>query len=113
MPSDSLKSSRTDAGALDKRVVLLQPVYNASGDEISDWVAAATVWAAVEPVYAQEMTEAARMVETSLVTVTIRYRSDVNARWRILDHEHTYQIRGLVDPLRRRERLMLRCAEVL
>jgi SPP1 family predicted phage head-tail adaptor len=113
LPSDNLKSSRIAAGDLDKRVTLLSPVLSDTQDEVTDWTPAATVWAAIEPVFAQEVNEGARTVETSLVTITIRYRSDIDARWRIADREHTYQVRGLVDVTRRREELLIRCAEIL
>jgi SPP1 family predicted phage head-tail adaptor len=113
MPDSNVKSSRIDAGWLDKRITLLRPAYNEYQDEITDWVPAATVWASVEPVFAQELTEAERTVETTMVIAIIRYRKDIDARWRVQDHEHLYQVRGLADITRRREQLQLRLSEVL
>lgn len=113
MPTGSLTVPGIDAGKLDRRITLLSPVYNAAQDEVDEWAPAATVWAAVSPVFAQEQSEGARQVEMILINVVIRYRADVDARWRVADREHVYQIRGLVDVTRRREQLQLRCEEIL
>ena len=102
-----------DAGSLDKRVTLLAPIYNEFQDEIVDWNPVATVWAFVDPNFAQELNEAARNVETVLVPIIIRYRSDVDARWRVKDREKLYEVKGRADFERRHVKLQLFCEEVL
>lgn len=100
------------AGDLDKRVTLMRPIYNDIQDEIIDWEPVAEVWALVEPGFSQEINEAGRTVAIGTVTVTMRYRPDIDARWQIVDHEHTYQIRGMSDVARRRVQLQITCEEV-
>ena len=109
----SLSHPEISAGDLDKRVTLLKPTYNEFEDEIVAWEPVTNVWAGVSPNFAQETTEAGREVATVLVAITIRYRTDIDARWRIQDHEHTYEIKGMQDTTRRRVRLELSCQEVL
>jgi SPP1 family predicted phage head-tail adaptor len=101
------------AGDLDKRVTLMQPLYNLTDDEITGYQAVSDVWAAVDPGFSQEINEGGRTVATKLVEITIRYRTDVDSRWQIVDHEHTYQIRGIADIARRRVQLLLTCEEVV
>jgi SPP1 family predicted phage head-tail adaptor len=101
------------AGDLDKRVTLLQPVYNEFADEIVDWTPVASVWAGVDPDQGMEVNEAGRTVETVIITMFIRYRRDVDARWRVQDHEHLYEIKGITDIARRRVQLQLSLMEVL
>ena len=101
------------AGDLDKRVTLLQPVYSDSfQDEITGYQAVADVWAGVDPESGMEMDASGRTVEVSGVAIVIRWRADIDARWRIQDHEHTYRILGLADVARRRVHLSLNCQEV-
>jgi len=102
------------AGELDRRVTLLAPVYsNEFQDEISDWQAMTDVWATVEPgTGGIEVTEAERTVQTVITEITIRYRTDIDARWRVQDREHVYEIRGIADIVRRRATLVLNCMEV-
>jgi SPP1 family predicted phage head-tail adaptor len=101
------------SGELDRRVTLLAPVYNPEGDEIVDWTPVTDVWAGIDPDIGQEVNEAGRTVETVLVTMYIRYRRDIDARWRIQDHEHLYEIKGLWDIARRRIQYQLSLQEVL
>jgi SPP1 family predicted phage head-tail adaptor len=101
------------AGELDKRVTLMQPIFGETPDEIAGYQAVTDVWAAVDPGFDQEINEAGRTVATSLVAITIRYRTDIDPRWQVADHEHTYQIRGIADIARRRVQLQLTCEEVL
>jgi len=90
-----------ESGALDKRVTLLSPVYNDTLDEIIGWTAVTRVWAGISPT-----------VAINMITVVIRYRADVDARWRIQDRTHTYQIKGINNVLRRDVQLQLLCEDV-
>jgi SPP1 family predicted phage head-tail adaptor len=101
------------AGELDRRVALLRPLYNDPEDEITGWEEVAKVWAGIDPNFAQETNEAGRQVESVLVSVVIRYRRDIDPRWRIQDREHLYEIKGMQDIARRRVRWQLSCQEVL
>lgn len=101
------------SGELDRRVTLLQPVYNAEQDEIVDWLAVTDVWASVEPGGGMEITESDRTIVTAPVEITIRYRDDIDARWRVQDRQHIFEIKTASDVLRRRASLVLTCTEVL
>ena len=104
-----------NAGDLDRRVSLMKPLYNEWEDDITGWELIDRVWAAVEPVSPQpaERDESERMTSHTSVTVVIRYRSDIDARWRIEDGPHTYEVLGLADIARRRVQLRLACQEVI
>jgi SPP1 family predicted phage head-tail adaptor len=101
-----------DAGMLDRRVTLLQPIYNQWEDEITDWRAVSDVWAAVQPVFGQEMNVSERTVMSVMTTIVIRYRSGIDARWRVQDKEKLYEIIGILDVARRHVQLQLNCTEV-
>lgn len=90
----------------------MRPVYGDTQDEITGYEPAATVWAAIDPGFGQEVTDAGRTVMTVMIAITIRYRRDIDQRWQIQDHEHTYQIRGIADTARRRITLALTCQEI-
>jgi len=102
-----------DAGALDRRVTLLKPIYNEFADEITAWEPVTDVWAAVNPTFGQEVNQAARTISTIAVPIVIRYRTDVDARWRVRDRERLYEIKALLDIARRHVQLQLSCEEVL
>ncbi len=102
-----------EAGKLDKRVTLLQPVYNdPEQDEITDWNRVADVWASIGPTFGQEVNQAGRTVATTLVPIVIRYRTDIDPRWRIQDRERLYRIKGILDVARLHVQLQLNCEEV-
>jgi SPP1 family predicted phage head-tail adaptor len=106
-------SAAIDAGILDRRVTLLKPIYNAPEDEVVNWEEVAEVWAGVDPNSGQEVDEAGRMVATLAVPIVIRYRTDIDARWRIRDGDAEYEVKAKVDVLRRHVHLQLTCQEVL
>ena len=108
-----LPTPELEAGSLDKYVTLLKPVYNEWQDEIPSWEAYAQTWAAIHPAVAQETSDAGRMVSSTHVPITIRYRTDIDARWRIQDGPHMYEVITIADPERRRARLDMVCREVI
>jgi SPP1 family predicted phage head-tail adaptor len=101
-----------EAGTLDKRVTLLAPQYNAALDEIVSYAAVTTVWASIMPETAMELNQAGRTVATTRIAVVIRYRADIDARWRVQDRDRVYQIKGIDDVMRRHVQLQLTCMEV-
>ena len=104
---------RIDAGDLDTRVTLLSPVYNEFEDEIVDWTPVTEVWAAINPSYGQEMTGSDRTVSVLQVPIVIRFRTDIDSRWRVRDRNHEYEIKAIVDVARMGVQLQLICDEVL
>lgn len=107
-----VKNPEIYAGDLDRRVTLLSPVYNPHEDEITEWAPVANVWASIGPNYGQEQTKGGRTVATTLVPIVIRYRADVDARWRILYRAKTYEVEALLDKSMRGAQLQLSCKEV-
>jgi len=101
-----------DAGFLDKRITLLRPIYNQFEDEITDWEAVTDVWAGINPQFGQEMNTAGRTVMTVMVPIVIRYRTDIDARWRVQHQTVTYRIQGILDIAKRHIQLQLNCEEV-
>ena len=102
-----------NAGVLDKRITLLRPIYSSEyQDEIGGWEPVTDVWAGITPNFGQEVNEASRTVATALVPIVIRYRTDIDARWRIVDRERTYEIKAILDIARRHVQLLLNCEEV-
>lgn len=101
------------AGDLDQRVTLQSPVYNTDGDEIVSWQSEGDVWAAVDPTSGLEVEPGQQIIAEKQVTVTIRFRADVDARWRVVDGPHTYEIKAVMDTARRTEALKLLCMEVV
>ena len=107
-----------EAGLLDRRVELFAPVYNEPDeDEITGWASQGLVWAAMTPSFALEMNEAGRTIALVTTPIVIRFRSDVDHRWRAVytdsNGAHTYEIQGIVNVARRNAQLQLNCREVL
>lgn len=108
-----VKNAELEAGTLDRRVTLLRPLYNEFEDEITDWEPVADVWAHIAANYGQEIAhEGARYVASKMVPVTIRYRSDIDERWRIRDRERTYEIDAILDVEDRRVQMSIACKEI-
>lgn len=101
------------AGELNTRVTLLAPIYNEFSDEITGWNQAALTWASLTPVFGMEVNEAGRDVEVVTYTMRLRFRTDLDARWRIQDARHTYEINGISDVEGRHIVLALNCKEVV
>ncbi len=101
-----------EAGVLDKRATLLAPVYNDAQDEIASWNPVTTVWAGIAPGVGREINQAGRTVAVTQVIVIMRYRADIDERWRVQDRDRIYQIKNIVDVLRRHVQLQLTCEEV-
>jgi len=103
-----------DAGDLDRYVTLLAPVYNdPDEDEITAWTPVSNVWASIAPSFAMEMNEAGRTIALVTVPIVIRFRADVDHRWRVQYGSHTYEIEGMTNVLSRNAQLQLNCKEVL
>lgn len=103
-----------NAGDLDKRVTLLSPVYNEHQDEIVDWTPVTTVWAAIASADAQlnEPTESGRSVAVKRIDVTMRYRADINATWRLALGSRIFEVLGMRNARELNVRLDVECREV-
>jgi SPP1 family predicted phage head-tail adaptor len=114
MPSGLRKPDpRINAGDLDQRVGLLAPLYNDAGDEIVSWTLIDTVWASVDANLTLEQTEGQRTVANTDFVIQIRYRDDIDARFRLTHRNNTYEVLGQMNIISRRERLELICRLVM
>lgn len=101
------------AGKLNHRIRLesLETSQDSSGDTVEDWIYQGDVWAEVAPVSAREFVSAAAMQSKIVARITIRYREDVQANWRILFRNRYYNIEGvLTDVVSGLEYLTLPCS---
>ncbi len=100
------------AGDLDKRVTLLQPVYSAYEDEITEWASVSDVWAAIDPVAGREVEVSGKTTAVAEVMVTIRYRTDIDKRWRIQYGSRLFKVSAIRTVDTRNVRMILDCSEV-
>jgi SPP1 family predicted phage head-tail adaptor len=103
------------AGKLRHRVALQQQVETqdpVTGEVAVTWQTQAEVWGAVEPLSAREFI-AAQSTQSQVTTrVTIRQRSDVTAKWRVLHRGRAYNVHGVLhDPVSGLEYMTLPCSE--
>lgn len=86
------------SGKLNHRVRLesLETVQDSSGDPVEEWTHAGDVWAEVAPVSAKEFVSSAAMQSKVVARITIRYRSDIQANWRIQFRGRYYNIEGVL-----------------
>lgn len=98
------------AGPLDRRVTLQRPteVQDAAGAVTLTWADEATVWAGRRDIRAREYVAADTTLADTEAVFTIRWRSDVMPRWRLLEGARIYDITGTAE-LGRRDGLELRC----
>ena len=103
------------AGKLRHRVTLQKPVKHRdpqTGAVIPGWEDVKKIWADVVPLSAREFV-ASQAVQSEVTTrITIRKRSDVTNKHRILFRGQVYNIEGVLpDPVSGLEYLTLPCSE--
>lgn len=103
------------AGKLRHRVALQEQIESqdaTTGEVTPTWVTRAEVWAAVEPLSAREFIAAQSTQSQISVRITIRQRSDITAKWRVLHRGKAYNVHGvLADPVSGLEYQTLPCSE--
>ena len=114
MPVRNPKNPELEAGSLDKRVTLLRPAYNEFEDEIVDWDTVAEVWAGLSPTITAttEPDQSGRTIAITTTNIAIRYRADLDARWRIGYGARVFEIIGRANANERNAQLELVCKEV-
>lgn len=80
-------------------------VQDSAGDPIQDpetgelrkeWALIAEVWAALEPLSAREFIQSGASQSQVSARITLRYRSDLNATWRIVYRGQVYNPEGIL-----------------
>lgn len=86
------------AGKLNHRVRLesLQTSQDVSGDTVETWTHEGDVWANVSPVSGKEFIASAATQSKIVARITVRYRADIQATWRILFRGRYYNIEGVL-----------------
>jgi SPP1 family predicted phage head-tail adaptor len=83
-----------------------------AGGFVTSWLTVATVWARVAPVSTGERFMRQQMQASAEWKVTIRYRSDLSPKMRVVWNGRTFEIRGMPNPDERRRFLDLACDEL-
>lgn len=89
----------SDPGQLNRRLVLEAPVEtpDGAGGVTRSYSAAATLWAQVTPVSAQEEIAAARLGARITHRIRLRFMSGIDIRHRLRDGSRIYRIVSLHD----------------
>jgi SPP1 family predicted phage head-tail adaptor len=87
------------AGTLNERITFQQATEtrNVLGEMVPVWSDIATVWARVEGVSAREYLSAGQMDVTITHKVTIRYRSELTQKMRVIWRGRTLEIVSLLE----------------
>lgn len=67
-----------------------------SGEVLREWTLVAEVWAAIEPLSVREFVQSGAGQSQVSARVTLRYRSDLNATWRIVHNGRIYNPDGVL-----------------
>lgn len=91
---------RARIGELNRRIVIQKPTptVNGYGEEITNWSTLTTVWAAMRNVPQREPFAADQFTSVVSTTFTMRFRTDVTAKMRIVDSGKIYEIDSPADP---------------
>ncbi len=101
------------AGQRNKQIVLKKPIHtpNSSGEVITTYVTAATVWGAVEWNNGR-LFEAAKKLNAEVSgVITIVYRTDIKADWQIGYGNRTITIISLANVKEQNRELVIWCKE--
>ena len=74
---------------------------------------ASNVWASVEPLEGREFEQAQRIVAQVTHKITIRGRTGVSPKQRVVHKGRTFEIGAVINPDERLRKLVLLCVEVV
>jgi SPP1 family predicted phage head-tail adaptor len=100
-------------GDLNKRVTIQHKtrVADGMGGFADTWNDTATVWAAIWPVSASDLIQAAQTTLVVTHRIRIRYRSTFKAAWRVKFGNRYFSIISVLNPNEKNEYLDLICKE--
>ena len=103
------------AGELRHRLTLQQPVetVNDFGETVISYSDVDTVWGAVDPNAGKRYFEAMQANSEIQGAIRLRYRSDIEATWRILYGTRVLQIISIINPKERDQELLVYYKEAL
>jgi SPP1 family predicted phage head-tail adaptor len=93
----------TDPGRLDRRVILQSPSESRADDGGVDvtWVNVASVWASRLPTSGGRLYAGDGKHFEAQLTYRIRHRTDIEAGWRLVHADDTFEITGVAEAGRR------------
>lgn len=105
----------TQIGKMRQRITLQKPqeVTDQGGGRSITWNDKETVWAEVKPLRGQERIHSMGLANPVTHKITIRYRSDVSADWRVLYDSRYFNIHFVLDPDERKHFKVLSVEEGL
>lgn len=95
------------------RITLQNPsmVSDGQGGWTTSWPAIATIWANVKEKAASEFSQAHKLTGSIKYDITIRFRSDVDEKTRIVYGARTLNITGVINPDGQKRYLNLICSD--
>lgn len=109
-------TTKVQIGKLDRRIVIQAPVYENNDhneDTITDWQTIATVWARAEQRQGSEVIDAERLTYYETTLFTIRHRTDLNVRMRVVFGTVPYRIFSITEHESGRNGYMVIASEVM
>lgn len=103
-------------GRLDRKITIQEPVYENNDhneDEIIDWESFVSVWARAEQKQGSEVVDADRVTYYETTIFTIRHRTDLNVRMRIIFDSVPYRIFSITEHKGARKGYMEIAAEIM
>lgn len=103
-------------GKLDRKITFQEPVYENNDhneDKIIDWDNVVSVWAKTEQKQGSEVVDADRVTYYETTIFTIRHRTDLNVRMRIIFQSVPYRIFSIAEHKGSRKGYMEIAAEVM
>ena len=104
---------RADAGALDQRFVLERPVTTPDGfgGQLTTWESQGAIWAAAQPVSADDAVRGGQRDEDVTHRLVVRHRRDLLAGARLRRGSRTLQVRTVRDADERGRYLVIEARE--
>lgn len=109
-------TTSVSVGELDRRITIQEPVYENNDhneDEITGWTDVVTLWARAEQRQGSEVVDADRVTYYETTVFTIRYRTDLNVRMRVIFDSAPYRIFSITEHKASRKGYMEIAAEVM
>lgn len=106
-------ANQSQTAKMDRRVTI-QQVTEASdgqGGQTETWADVATVWASINPMSDYEKFQAQQLQTNTTHKLTIRYRTGLTTKHRVLFGTRIFNIKGIVNPGEANFFLNLKCIE--
>lgn len=109
-------TTKISVGELDRRITIQEPVYENNDhneDEITGWTDVVTLWAKAEQRQGSEVIDADRVTYYETTIFTVRHKTDLNVRMRVIFDSAPYRIFSITEHKASRKGYMEITAEVI